>query len=208
MASLSELVEKDSWPGVNKSAFWSLCERIDDLFVLESKDETRAEYVFNKAADGKLLKAPFDGLYNLYVESWNNVQIEKATLYYNQIPLEIAEGPEINFDTFTETNPLPVSLMNNDELRIVVRSASPSFWPSALGTARMMRFTWKTTEQPFVVVTTCTCALMYDGHQLRAVSHVDDDESDEELQNLLAHITGPTANPELLEKALLRTRHT
>lgn len=202
MASLSSFVDKDSWPGVNKSAFWSLCERVDDLFVLETKDELRAEYVLNKSIDGKLLKAPFDGLYNLYVDSWVNVQLDKGTLYFNQIPLEVQEGPELNFETFTEHSPLPLTLMHNDELRIVLKSATPTFWPSTVGSARMMRFTWRKTDQPFVVLTTCNCAMMYDGHQLRAVSHVEEDESDDELRDLLQSITGQHPDPDLLDKAL------
>jgi hypothetical protein len=205
MSSLASYVDTTSWPGVNKNAFWSLCERVDDTFVLENADELRAEYVFNNAVDGKLLRAPFDGLYNLYIESWNNAQVDKAILYLNQTPLEVCEGPEINFDTFTETNPLPIALMHNDELRIVLKLASPGFIPKSLGSARMMRFNWKTTDQPFVVVTTCSCAIMYDGHQLRAVSHVEEDSDNEtsaSLENLLQSITGTTPDPEAFRRAL------
>lgn len=203
MASISDFVDTRSWPGVNTHAFWSLSERVDDIFALESSEETRAEYVFQNDVDGKLLKAPFDGLYNLYVDSWANVVIEKATLYLNDKALEVVDGPEINFDTFTEKNPLPLTLMGNDELRIVLRFGGPAYVPKTLGSARLMRFTWKDKNQAFVVATNCHCAIMYDGHQLRAVSYIEDDESDDEgLKNLLKEITGPNPNKELFEQAM------
>jgi hypothetical protein len=204
MSSLKDVVSTAYWPGVNSHAFWSLCERVDGLFILESSDELRAEYVFRNDVDGKLLKAPFEAIYNIYCDSWSNVAIDKATLYLNEKALEICEGPEINFETFTEKSPMPVSLLGDDEMRIVLRFANPTFIPKTIGSARVMRFTWDTKSAPFVVATTCDCAVMYDGHQLRAVSHVEDDDSsdDEDIKELVRNITGPNPDPEMLERAL------
>lgn len=203
MASFEHLVDTKGWPGANVNAFWSLCERIDDLFVLESQDGTRAEYVFSMEKDGLLLKAPFDGLYNLYIDSWSNACLEEGLLLFNGKVIEKTEGPEINFETFQEGNPFPIGLMTStDELRVILKFASPTFIPNTVGSARMMRFTWKSTSEPFVITTSCSSALMYDGHQIRAVSHLDDEPTNS-MSSLLKEVAAnPT--PESLE-TLLRT---
>jgi hypothetical protein len=202
MSSFEHLVDTKAWPGANVNAFWSLCERIDDLFVLESQDGTRAEYVFSMEKDGLLLKSPFDGLYNLYVESWSNACLEEGLLLFNGKVIEKVEGPEINFDTFRESNPFPIGLMtSSDELRVVLKFGSPTFIPNTVGSARMMRFTWKSTTEPFVITTSCNSALMYDGHQIRAVSHLEDESGSPSLSSLLKDVaSNPT--PESLATLL------
>jgi hypothetical protein len=209
MASFEHLVDTKTWPGANTNAFWSLCERIDDLFTLESQDEstgTRAEYIFSNEKDGTLLKAPFDGLYNLYVDSWSNAILEEGLLLFNGKVIEKVEGPEINFDTFDEGSPFPLGLMTpNDELRLILKFASPTFIPNTVGSARMMRFTWKTTTEPFVITTSCNSALMYDGHQIRAVSHLEDDADGPSVSSLLKEVAA-SPTPEALA-ALLRNGH-
>lgn len=200
MASLHHLVETSEWPGVNPKAFWSLCERIPDLFTLDVSDECRAEYTFHNEVDGKLLKAPFDGLYNLFIESWPSAEIEKATLYFNGTPIEVCEGPDVQFETFHEENPLPIGLCDGGELRIVLKFNAPAYVPKSIGSARLMRFRWKNKNEPFVITTSCNCAMMYDGQQIRAVSYIEEEGTDEGLKTLVEQITGSTPDPARLKQ--------
>jgi hypothetical protein len=166
------------WPAMNPTAFWSLTERVDNLFTLETSDQKSATYVFQNTENGEILCAPFQAMYNLNID-WPKEQQVKATLFYNNTALETCEGSEIDFDTFSQSEPFPLCLMSEtDELRIVISFQKHLFLPVNIGSARMLRFTKKEQIDPFCICTTDTCAIMFDGKKIQAMSTLNNTESD------------------------------
>jgi hypothetical protein len=166
MASLKNFVEKE-WPGINVDAFWSLSERIENTFQMVSQTDDRVLYRY-VPTDGKLLKAPFQALHSIRVDLESTHRIR---LLLNDVCLETVQGSD--FDTFGPESPFP--FLAPDDLLLEISCIPGQFLPRTLGSARCLRFEWRNTDiPPFVITTTCSCAVMFDGHQIRAITNSDD----------------------------------